>query len=320
MDEVMNVDLGQLITKLKELSDSFYRDGIADIYTNSKIYEVLIAIQFGHTIINGHANTLDAIDQNGYRFEYKHYKVSSSNHTWTFNDFTNRTIQKLYGVCFVFFTIINDQCALPQIEKIYAVPGVEVAKYLLEKTKSITNTRKMINISEHQIVQNMPHRLIVEKTKYTEKLKEVFTTAKSLEQLIGVDGILTSNKLWELLVACVLNHRINPEQKQHDAYDTSGRTYEYKVSTRAEWTFQDISENVLASYLYDEKIILAIVDKQAFSVCHIYFCNPKAIIKILKKKLNTKLNNSTELRRLSASIGMKDINNMLESGDALWLF
>lgn len=92
------MELRQLINRLKVLADYFLSNGIDDIYTNSKIYEVLIAEQFGHQIINGHANTPDARDGNGEFYEYKHYKVSSSNHTWTFNDFTDRTIEKLYYV------------------------------------------------------------------------------------------------------------------------------------------------------------------------------------------------------------------------------
>jgi len=40
------------INKLKKMSDFFNENGIFDIYTNSKIYEVLIANQLGHQIIN----------------------------------------------------------------------------------------------------------------------------------------------------------------------------------------------------------------------------------------------------------------------------
>lgn len=54
--------LDQWIDKLKHLSDFFREKGISDIYTNSKIYEVLIAEQFGHEIINGHVYTSDVLD------------------------------------------------------------------------------------------------------------------------------------------------------------------------------------------------------------------------------------------------------------------
>ena len=93
--EVIYMDLRQLIERLKQLSDIFYDNGIEDIYTNSKIYEVLMSEQFGHKIINGHANTLDAVDTEGNLYEYKHFKLSSTNHTWTFNDFSDATIAKL---------------------------------------------------------------------------------------------------------------------------------------------------------------------------------------------------------------------------------
>lgn len=95
---MIKVELRQLINRLKALADYFFSNGIDDIYTNSKIYEVLIAEQFGHQIINGHANTPDARDGDGEFYEYKHYKVSSSNHTWTFNDFTDRTIEKVVRI------------------------------------------------------------------------------------------------------------------------------------------------------------------------------------------------------------------------------
>ena len=88
------MDLWQLIERLKQLSDIFYASGIEDVYTNSKIYEVLMSEQFGHKIINGHAKTLDAVDMDGNLYEYKHFKMSSSNPTWTFNDFTDATIKK----------------------------------------------------------------------------------------------------------------------------------------------------------------------------------------------------------------------------------
>ena len=52
------MDLWQLIEQLKQLSDIFYASGIEDVYTNSKIYEVLMSEQFGHEIINGHVRCI----------------------------------------------------------------------------------------------------------------------------------------------------------------------------------------------------------------------------------------------------------------------
>ncbi len=324
--------LKKSINKLKELSDLFCENGIEDIYTNSKIYEVLIANQLGHRIINGHANTLDAIDQYDNTYEYKHYKKSSSNHTWTFNDYTDETIRNLHKVKSVYFVVINDKPAIPEIEKIYIVSGEKVAKYMEISTQNIENKRKMINISASQIKENMPYTLVKthdivschpEKTKFellcSKALKEVFTTAREIEEEIKVNGILTSNKLWELLVACKMGHKINSEQKKHDAYDADGRTYEYKVSKKSTWTFQDISNNVLKSYLNDEKIILAVVNKRTFVVKSIIACQPKAIVRILRKKLEEKKGKSQKIRRLTANIGKKDIKKMLEKGKAEWI-
>lgn len=326
------MELWQLISRLKELSDFFCKNGVRDIYTNSKIYEVLMANQLGHQIIDGHAYSPDARDEEGNLYEYKHYKESSSNHTWTFNDFTCRTIKKLCDVKSVYFAVIDDKYVIPKIGKIYIVPGREVAKYMEIKTQNIVNKRKMINISARQITDSMQYDIMMShdietrhrvqlpfETLYFTMLEEIFITARKIEEIIDVDGILTSNKLWELLVACKLNHKINPEQKKHDAYDINNRTYEYKVSVAPRWDFQDISENVLASYRNDEKIILAIVDKRAFVVRCIAACQPEAIIRILKDKLANKKKSPTEVRRLTAHIGPRDVNAMIEEGDAEWI-
>lgn len=314
------MELRQLINRLKVLADYFLSNGVEDIYTNSKIYEVLIAEQFGHQIINGHANTPDARDEKGEFYEYKHYKISSSNHTWTFNDFTDRTIKKLYYVKEVYFTVINDEYTIPYIKKIFIVPGEEVARYMEEKTQHILNLRRMINISQMQIMSNMSYDIIeMEKTTCSSKLKEIFMIASKIEEITGVDGILTSNKLWELLVAYKLNHSVNSEQRKHDAYDELGRTYEYKVSNDPRWTFQDITQNVLDGYLDDEKIVLAVVDKKRFSVERVYFCNPGAIVSILQCKLQERMNGKKTIRRLSSYIGMSDVRCMIDGGDAKWV-
>lgn len=313
------MDLEKLIKQLKQLSDIFYDNGIEDIYTNSKIYEVLMAGQFGHEIINGHAHSLDARDLEGNLYEYKHFKESSSNHTWTFNDFSETTIARLYDVKDVYFAIIDDAPVIPKIVEVYIVKGEEVARYLEKNTQGITNQRKMINISVHQIVNNM--RYTVNRPKpvvLSDELQDVFFTANEIEQITGVQGILTSNKLWELLVSRRLRHRINPEQRKHDANDEEGRTYEYKVSKNSSWQFQDISDNVLQSYLQDEKIILAVVDKKEFIVEKICLCEPEAVVSLLRDKLEL-LEQNEDVRRLQATINIGDIHNMIDIGDAEWL-
>lgn len=313
-------NLNQLLAELKELSDYFYAKGIEDIYTNSKIYEVLMAYSFNHEIVNGHAYTSDAMDQLGNMYEYKHFKLSSSNHSWTFNDFSDKTIEQLNKVHNVYFSVINDSYIYPRIIKTYSVSGRNVAKYLELATLSITNTRKMINISEVQIKNNMDYELIpIKNRKPSNALFDVFYTAHELEQITKIRGILTSNKLWELLVGIQLNHSVNSNQKKYDASDEFRNTYEYKVSSNARWTFQDISENVLDSYLYDNCIILAVVNKKDFLVEKIYACKPFAVVSILKSKLSEKINNNKEIKRLSAGIGIRDVNYMIENGDAEWV-
>jgi len=61
------------------------------------------------------------------------------------------------------------------------------------------------------------------------------------------------------------------------------------------------------------------VDKGAFIVQHILMCQPKAIIEILNRKLIDKKDRFSEIRRLTASIGMRDVNQMIEAGDAEWI-
>lgn len=318
--EVIYTDLWQLLERLKQLSDIFYDRGIEDVYTNSKIYEVLISEQFGHIIINGHAKSLDAEDKDGNLYEYKHFKLSSSNHTWTFNDFSDATIAKLYAVKDVYFVIIDDTPVIPKVEEVYIVQGVQVARYLENSTVNISNHRKMINISRHQIINYMKYTVIKpEPVNVSNILREVFAVANRIALITGVRGILTSNKLWELLVSGKLGHKINPEQRKHDACDQQGRTYEYKVTKKYSWKFQDISDNVLESYIQDEKIILAVVDKKEFIVENIYVCDPQAIVLILRNKLSLLFEQREEVRRLEATINIGDVRKMIDRGEAVCL-
>ena len=308
--------LDDMILRLKELSDYFRDKGIFDIFTNSKIYEMVIAEQMNHRIINGHAYTSDARDEEGHLFEYKHFKLSSSNHTWTFNDFSEGTINNLGKIDKVVFAIINDVHVIPEVQDIYIVPAVDVSKYLLQATPSIQNTRPMINISTKQIKENMVYEHIQKNnTELSAQLQKVFYTINQMERECNITGLLTSNKLWELLVADKLGHHINPEQKKHDAVDENGNTYEYKVSKLPGWIFQDISDNVLDSYLNDRQIVLAVVDKVQFRVRFVYLCEPQPLVKLLRKKRDENYTGG----RMVVYVGARDIRNLREAGNAICL-
>ena len=313
------MNIYKLLERLREISDTFAANGILDIFTNSKMFEVIISEQFGHSLINGHANTPDAINEDGEIFEYKHFKLSSSNHTWTFNDFSDNTIRNLNGISYVIFAVIDDTVMIPYVYRTYFVSANEVSDYLYEATVRIENTRDMINISPHQIEMNMQYSIIEPKQIIHSKLVEhTFKTINEIEKITGINGLLTSNKLWELLVSLEVKHMINPEQKHHDAIDEFGNTYEYKVSAeKHSWTFQDISTNVLNSYLNDDKIVLAIVNKREFVVNSIYFCNPNAVVRILRYKLQKKMEISAHVTRLSVGFAKRDLVELMENGEAV---
>lgn len=310
----------KLVRRLKELSDYFKKAGILDIYTNSKIFEMVIAEYLGHRLINGHRNSSDAEDSCHNYYEYKHFKLSSSNHSWTFNDFSPNTIDRLDDVKEVIFAVIDDKKVVPRVQKMYIVPASEVKKYLLTHTASIHNQRSMINISATQIVNEMDYTCVNPPTKeLSSELTEVFSVISKLERRLGVSGILTSNKLWELLVALRLGHQINPEQKAHDACDQAGNTYEYKVSTKYQWVFQDISENVLKKYLTNKAIILAVVDKRYFTVAQVYMCDPVVLVRLLREKLDAKERKHGPQGRKLVSLGKKDLRGMASEGGLLWI-
>ena len=239
-----------LIKRLKEIQDAFFkRFGVTDIISNSKIFEILIANDLGQILIPGHSGSRDAKDESGKEFEYKHYKESSSNHTWTFNDYTDTTIAKLKLTKAVIFAHINDSELFPKFDWYYNVPGQIISDYLFEKTKSIKNARKMINVSSKQIEQNLGIKKTLnnydcKKGKYYEWLDEIYKIAKQIEKITGTKEVLTSNKFWEVLTALILGHKVLSEQSGHDALDNDGNFYEYKVAKNSSWNFQDISKNL----------------------------------------------------------------------------
>jgi len=141
-----------LIKELVLIQDEFFKlFGVNDIYSNSKIFEIVIANTLKHNLIPGHSGSRNGKDDHSDEFEYKHYKETSSNHTWTFNDFSDTTIEKLNSARAVVFAHIDDLKDFPFMDWCYIVPGNLISKYLAEETKHITNNRKMINVSPHQI-------------------------------------------------------------------------------------------------------------------------------------------------------------------------
>lgn len=308
-----------LIDNLRIVQERFYRTfGIPDIYTNSKFFEILIADTLDHELIPGHAGSRDAKNQVGDRFEYKHYKETSSNHTWTFNDFSDKTIERLSTVEAVIFAYINDTQEYPVFESYYEVPGDVVSSYLRDKTRFIRNIRKMINVSPGQIEKTMGIRKSICEVKtngrYTQFLRDIFQTANEIEQIIETKDVLTSNKLWEILVGIELGHRVLSEQKQYDAIDDDGNYYEYKVSKSLSFSFEDISENVLRKFENVKKVVLAVVNKDELVIAAMYEAEPYTVVRRLKQKLDEKRRRyeieGKEIRRLQVSLSKGDLQRI----------
>jgi len=317
-------NINNLISELKRIQADFYSTfNVTDIITNSKIFEILIADSLGHTLIPGHSGSRDAKDNSGSEFEYKHYKESSSNHTWTFNDFSNTTINKLNDTKAVIFAHIQDaDRQFPEFDWYYEVPGSVISSYLAKATQKITNNRKMINVGPKKIEEQMGITKQIVKNScsgsYSNWIKRIIAITDKIEKKVGVTGILTSNKFWEVLVALKLEHHVQSEQAKHDAIDKMGNKYEYKVARGSNWSFQDISKDVLHKYLSDKSVILAIVDKNSFEVKKIYEADAKKTVALLKERLREKNQRYSlakkEVRRQQISIstkGLKDIHAKL---------
>lgn len=300
--------------------------GVSDIFSNSKFYEIIIANQLGHNPIPGHSGSRDATDIHGNEVEYKHFKMSSSNHSWTFNDFSDSTIYNMRSYLLVFAHINDVDYVYPGImDWYYVVDGELMSHYLEAATTKIMNSRKMINVSENQLVRLGCQKTFVDigsskdyAGSFQQQLKGISELSLRLEELTGVRKILTSNKIYELLVAMKLNHEVNSEQGgrigAHDAEDSEGNTYEYKVYKSRTWNFQDISDAVLEKYLDDKKIILAVVDKTKLEVKEIYSVNPDEAVTLLKSKLDAKISKLARegktIRRKQIGLSFSDISRM----------
>lgn len=314
-------DTQNLIGQLKKIQSDFYATfGVTDIITNSKIFEVIIADTLNHKLIPGHSGSRDAKDDGGSEYEYKHFKESSSNHSWTFNDFSDTTIEKLNKAKSVIFAHIQDEgVPFPVFDWYYEVPGTVISRYLAQATLKIANSRKMINVGPRQIETNLE---LTKKTTtglstgiYTEWIKKIVDVILRIEDQVGTKDILTSNKFWEVLVALKLGHKVQSEQAKHDATDAFGNMYEYKVAkVGSSWSFQDISKEVLKKYMNDKSIILATVDKNEFVVTKIYEADTKKVVRLLKQKLVAKDQRYTTkgkiVRRQQASLSTKDLRDI----------
>ncbi len=316
----MNIsNVNNLINQLKQIQSDFYATfGVTDIITNSKIFEILIANSLDHILIPGHSGSRDAKDTAGNEFEYKHYKEGSSNHTWTFNDFSNTTIAKLSNTKAVIFAHIQDvNVPFPMFDWYYEIPGLVISRYLAKATQKIKNNRKMINVGSKQIEECMgfaKQTVSHSSNRYSLWIKRIISVAGKIEVEVGTTGILTSNKFWEVLVALKLGHKVQSEQAKHDATDDAGNMYEYKVAKGSSWSFQDISNEVLNKYLSDESIILASVDKNDFVVKKIYDANTSKVVSLLRKKLREKRRRYSllgkEIRRKQISLNVKDLKEI----------
>lgn len=312
----MNDELKELIQKLVDIQHELTsKYDLTDIYSSSKVFEIIISDSLDHLLLPCHAGSRDGKDELG-EYEYKHYKESSSNHTWTFNDFSDTTIEKLNRCYAVIFAHIDDQKEIPEMDWYYQVPGEAVSKYLMQATLSIQNTRKMINISPAQIervmgVKRSFTRDLRPKHMYINELRQIFSIARRIGEVVGTKDILTSNKLWEILVSLHTGHKILSAQKSHDAIDGNGKYYEYKVSRTYSWSFEDISQKVLSKFKEEEAIVLAVIDKAKMSVTKIFFIDPiKAVIR-LEEKLEERrlrfLTKGSQVRRLQVSLSLRDL-------------
>lgn len=313
--------LQEMLEEMRIIQSSFYdKYQVDDIWSNSKIFEIVIADSLHHSLIPGHSGTKDAKDSLGNEFEYKHFKLMSSNHSWTFNDFSDKTIESLNkNNIRVIFGVIDDRESRPILSQYFDIKGTTISKYLDIATQQIKNKRKMINISATQI-QKFELGRITEYNKissgiYAWDLKKIFDISSKIEGILNMKNVLTSNKFWEVIVSIPLQHSVNSEQGgregAYDAYDNQGNTFEYKVSKNASWNFQDISPNVLEKYVNRKSIVLAVVDKPNLSVREVYMAEPNSVVARLKVKLIEKerrfKSQGKQLRRLQVSLSKGDL-------------
>ena len=305
----------ELFAELKSIQDEFKKAyGVSDIYTNSRVFEILIANQFNHMLLPAVAGGRDAKDAQNGEYEYKHYKESSSNHTWTFNDYSDTTIEKLKTTMAVIFAHINDDEMPPVFDWYYYVKGRIISNFLATRTKKIQNKRKMINVSPRQLKNDLsiPKSLVtpLTKGKYDKFIIRIFNATAGLERELGTSDILTSNKLWEVLIGIKLGHTVLTNKSEFDAVDKNGNKYEYKVSKAHSWAFEDITPDVLSKFTHTKSIFLATIDKQNMVITELWEVDPIKTKAFLEQKLEekkTRYEHKGGLRRLQVSISVKDL-------------
>lgn len=294
-----------------------------NIYSSSKIYEIIIANILDHKILAG-AHGADAYDDFQNYYEYKHYKESSSNHTWTFNDYTDKTLSALKSrtVIFAHINDIDSANPLKYMDWYYEVGGNAIAEYISNWSKKSGNKRKMINISVSQLESDCNAKKIFVNSDnfegcYSDYIIKIFKYIAYLERMTKTTNLLTSNKLWELFLAKTLNHKINSKQGgyggKHDARDSQKRKYEYKISQSTLWTFEDVSNEVIANMRLLDGIYLSQIDKRKFEIKKILLLDTNKTMDFIKKKRDVmiveKIKKNISIRRLNVSVSLKEAQN-----------
>ena len=310
-----------IFENLKQLQEEFGKlTGEYNIFSNSKFYEILIANHFEHRITIG-SHGPDATNLQT-KVEYKHYKESSSNHTWTFNDYSDETLSALIDrtIYFVHINDVTNADPFTYIDWYYKADGNVIASYIKNKSKELKNTRKMINISSLQLESDCNiEKINVDSSssegEYAYFISEIHKNITKLEQLTDSSNLLTSNKFWELFLAVFLGHSINSKQGgkdgKHDAFDKTDKKYEYKISTTYSWIFEDISDNVIENMQNLDGIYLATIDKRTFERKKVYLLDTKKTLSYIKIKRNhllaQKLREKKTVKRLNVSISKKEL-------------
>lgn len=312
--------IDSIFEELKKIQDELGSiTGEYNIYSSSKIYEIIIANMFGHNIVTG-AHGADAQSYNDF-YEYKHYKESSSNHTWTFNDYSQDTLEKLKSKT-VFFVHIEDvkyDNPFNYIDWYYKVNGDAIAEYISNWAKKSDNQRKMVNISALQLERNCKADKIYPTNDcsnghYSAYIKRIFECINYLEKMTKTTNLLTSNKLWELFLANKLGHRINSKQGgtggKHDAEDFNNRKFEYKISQTTSWVFEDISDAVIDNMRLLDGIYVATVDKRYFTARRIFLLDTKKTMDFLARKrdamINKKKKENKPIKRLNVTLSFPE--------------